>query len=177
MCYKSRRLATPFGTVSTYHSIASRHGLRYASGRAHRYFDMTSVRLRSLLSRHARAFALLAALGFACGTTLVHAREPGMDGDRPHGLMGRQRAEQMMQRQEARRAQREQQYEARQMNDERRQMLQRDERMQGVAGATPSAPPQDGRGFRPERLSPDERRALRQQINDAGRNVYRAPPP
>jgi hypothetical protein len=29
---------------------------------------------------------------------------------------------------------------------------------------------------RPGRLTPDERRALRQQINDAGRDIYRAPP-
>ena len=172
MCYKSRRVATPFGTVSTYHMKAHRRG-----SDAHRYFGMSFLRLRSLASRCARAFALLAAFGFASEATLVHAREPGMDGDRPHGMMGRQRGEQVMQRQEERRAQREQQYEARQMNDERRQLLRRDERMQGAAGAIPPAPPQDGRGFRPERLSPDERRALRQQINDAGRNVYRAPPP
>ena len=30
---------------------------------------------------------------------------------------------------------------------------------------------------RPGRLTPDERRALRQQINDAGRDLYRAPRP
>jgi hypothetical protein len=30
---------------------------------------------------------------------------------------------------------------------------------------------------RPGRLTPDERRALRQQINDAGRDIYRAPRP
>jgi hypothetical protein len=35
-------------------------------------------------------------------------------------------------------------------------------------------PPMPGR---PGRLSPDERRALRQQINDAGRDLYRAPRP
>ncbi len=28
---------------------------------------------------------------------------------------------------------------------------------------------------RPGRLTPEERRALRQQINDAGRDIYRAP--
>ena len=36
----------------------------------------------------------------------------------------------------------------------------------------PEPPPAFDRG-RPGRLSPDERRALRQQINDAGRDVYR----
>jgi hypothetical protein len=40
----------------------------------------------------------------------------------------------------------------------------------------PEAPPVD-RGGRPGRLTPDERRALRQQINDAGRDIYRAPRP
>jgi hypothetical protein len=37
------------------------------------------------------------------------------------------------------------------------------------------APPQPQ--GRPGRLTPDERRALRQQINDAGRDIYRAPAP
>ena len=138
------------------------------------YFHMRSFSLHSIASRCARILVLLATLGFACEATLVHAREPGMNGDRPRGMMGRQRGEQMMQRQEARRAQREQQSEGRQMNAERQQIQQRDERTQAVE---PPAPPQDGRGFRPGRLSPDERRALRQQINEAGRNVYRAPPP
>ena len=138
---------------------------------------MTSFPLRSLASRCARVFALLAALGLACEATLALAGEPGLNGERPRGMMGRQRGEQMMQRQEARRAQREQQTEARQMNPERSQMQQRDERTQGVEGAAPPAPREDGRGSRPGRLSPDERRALRQQINEAGRNVYRAPPP
>ena len=36
---------------------------------------------------------------------------------------------------------------------------------------TPVEAPQEG--GRPGRLSPDERRALRQQINDAGRDLYR----
>lgn len=40
----------------------------------------------------------------------------------------------------------------------------------------PEAAPVD-RGGRPGRLTPDERRALRQQINDAGREIYRAPRP
>ena len=103
------------------------------------------------------------------------AREQGMGFERPREMMNRQRGEQMMQRPEERRAQR-----AQQTNAERQPMQQREER---PAGAPPNAaPPQGqptegGRGGRPGRLSPEERRALRQQINDAGRNVYRPPPP
>lgn len=41
--------------------------------------------------------------------------------------------------------------------------------MQPVA---PQAPPEQT-GSRPGRLTPEERRALRQQINEAGRDVYR----
>jgi len=41
--------------------------------------------------------------------------------------------------------------------------------MQPVA---PQAPPEQA-GSRPGRLTPEERRALRQQINEAGRDVYR----
>ena len=41
----------------------------------------------------------------------------------------------------------------------------------------PPEPAQIDRGGRPGHLTPDERRALRQQINDAGRDIYRAPRP
>ncbi len=39
----------------------------------------------------------------------------------------------------------------------------------------PPEPAPVDRGGRPGRLTPEERRALRQQINDAGRDIYRAP--
>ncbi len=43
-----------------------------------------------------------------------------------------------------------------------------------MPSAVPYAPQSDPvREGRPGRLTPDERRALRQQINDAGRDVYR----
>ena len=50
------------------------------------------------------------------------------------------------------------------------------ERREAVAPSPPpdfSPPPQAPPQGRPGRLTPDERRALRQQINDAGRDVYR----
>ncbi len=39
----------------------------------------------------------------------------------------------------------------------------------------PPMPAPVDRGGRPGRLTPEERRALRQQINDAGRDIYRVP--
>jgi hypothetical protein len=45
-----------------------------------------------------------------------------------------------------------------------------------VAAPPVERPPDPVPVSRPGRLSPDERRALRQQINDAGRDIYRAPP-
>ncbi len=39
--------------------------------------------------------------------------------------------------------------------------------------AAPAGPPPADPSSRPGRLTPDERRALRQQINEAGRDIYR----
>jgi hypothetical protein len=50
------------------------------------------------------------------------------------------------------------------------------QQLQAPVERMPEAPQVDRSG-RPGRLSPDERRALRQQINDAGRDIYRAPRP
>jgi len=50
------------------------------------------------------------------------------------------------------------------------------ERGRGVPESAPRPPP-DAAGFqRMGQMSPDERRALRREIHDVGRDVYRTPP-
>lgn len=94
---------------------------------------------------------------------MMQVRGPGMEEERANERAMRQAA----------RAQRQQQ-----MQDQR--VMQR-EPMQRAPEREPAAPqspgfrppdPGDATG-RPGRLTPDERRALRQQINQAGRDVYR----
>lgn len=55
---------------------------------------------------------------------------------------------------------------------QRAQQRQAQERPPEAAPA-PVEPPSQPPAGRPGRLTPDERRALRQQINDAGREIYR----
>lgn len=148
-----RRNPVCSGPHLTYESAVT-PGLTHVA-RVSPYFDMTAFSHRSPASRYARVFALLVALLASSVATLARAGEPGSNGEQARGR-------EAMQRQQAR-----------QIDAERSRMQQRDERMKG---AQRPAPRDDGRGLRSGHLSPDERKALRQQIDEAGRNVYRAPP-
>ena len=70
---------------------------------------------------------------------------------------------------QAARAQRQQQMEGQRAAQRSEQMQRPPEREL----ALPQSADRQGEGGRPGRLTPDERRALRQQINQAGRDVYR----
>jgi hypothetical protein len=113
-----------------------------------------------------RLAALLAAglLAFAsCGAAWAGEFRPGRGGARaamrggPFGGRGGMRGERMGQ--------------------QGRQAEQLQQQVAPVAVERPPEAPSVDRGGRPGRLTPDERRALRQQINDAGRDIYRAPRP
>ena len=108
---------------------------------------------------HARAFDSRND-GFA---HVMQVRGPGFVEERAN-----ERANERAMRQAAR-AQRQQQMEG-------QRAAQRSEQMQHAPErelAAPQPAERQGEGGRSGRLTPDERRALRQQINQAGRDVYR----
>ena len=79
---------------------------------------------------------------------------------------------------QAARAQRQQQMQG-ERGAQREQMQRAPERELAAPQSPGFRPPEPGDGNqmgRPGRLTPDERRALRQQINQAGRDVYRPNP-
>ena len=96
---------------------------------------------------------------------MPHVMGPGAD----------QRANERAMRQAAR-AQRQQQMQMQRGAQRPEQMQRVPEREMAAPPPPVYRPPDPGdanRGGRPGRLTPEERRALRQQINEAGRDVYR----
>lgn len=91
---------------------------------------------------------------------MMQVRGPGLAEERANERAMRQAA----------RAQRQQQMQGQRGAQRNEQMIQRGPERE-VAVAPPAE--RQAEGGRPGRLSPDERRALRQQINQAGRDVYR----
>ncbi len=117
--------------------------------------------LRLPPSRALRAGALALLLAMECMATVASAREPGA----PRRFGGARAA--AMEARAARQADRAQQ-----------RAIQRGQMRPEPAPAPMAIPapvePQPAAPVgRPGRLTPDERRALRQQINDAGRDIYR----
>jgi hypothetical protein len=127
----------------------------------------------------ARRFACVAAWSLAAAATLCASAEAaplhpffsqvqfrGHDGARGNGGARAAMREQRMQQAGAQRAQRAAQREQAQQ--------QRPQEIREVAPQAPARPiEQSAPEGRPGRLTPEERRALRQQINDAGREIYR----
>ncbi len=97
-------------------------------------------------------------------------RGPQFDGDRhPERAARRAARGERMQRMEGQRAER--------MQRPSDPGMRMPDPMQGQGLARPDEGNGGGRFAGPGRMTPEERRALRQQINEAGRDVYRAPRP
>ena len=121
----------------------------------------------SLLPFHRSLRVLLVAGGLATTMADAIAREPGPGGRHPRFAMGQgERMEARAARQAERRG-------------AMRGFRQQEVPMQRIPDPelprqfVPMPVPGGDRPGRPGRLTPDERRALRQQINEAGRDVYR----
>ena len=102
----------------------------------------------------------------AFGSAFVHmlkVRGPGQDEERANERAMRQAA----------RAQRQQQMEGQRVQRSEQINRRAPERELATPGFRPPDPGDSDSAGRPGRLTPDERRALRQQINQAGRDVYR----
>jgi len=112
-------------------------------------------------------FVIVLAMVGLCGADAAVAREApqahrfGGAAPRGLGLAGARQAERAQQQQRAMQRQAQQ------------QVAQHPAETQAapVHNDVPAAIPQER--AKPGRLTPDERRALRQQINDAGRDIYR----
>ncbi len=101
---------------------------------------------------------------------MMQVRGPGMGEDRANER-GNERA-----MRQAARAQRQQQMQGQRAAQRSEQMQRAPERELAAPQAPGFRPPEPADASqmgRPGRLTPDERRALRQQINEAGRDVYR----
>jgi hypothetical protein len=119
---------------------------------------------RSSLLRRSSASLLAALLGATAMAFVAPASAAEPRGLRGRGAMVRQAP-----------------FAARALRAERPAAARAQPREAQAPAPQPAEPPPETRPIertgRPGRLTPDERRALRQQINDAGREIYRAPQP
>ncbi|MBC7859499.1 MAG: hypothetical protein H7Z39_12125 [Burkholderiaceae bacterium] len=120
-----------------------------------------------------RGAVAMAVVGCALlGAATSSLAEPGQDG--PHWGRRDDAAQRAQQSQQAQQAQQAQQSQQGRRGDNRGEMMrQPDPRM--ADDQRSMAQGQDG-GRRNGRLTPDERRDLRRQINEAGQDIYAAPP-